>query len=66
VHEVRELFAEVAIALEKPANSFDELAADLIGQDFETKDDLRKLDWKVAKEFGLTLKVYNTIKQMLE
>jgi hypothetical protein len=33
VHEVRELLAEIALTLKKPANSFDKLAEKLIKQE---------------------------------
>jgi hypothetical protein len=38
--EVRDFLAEVATALNKPANSFDKIADELIAEEFETKDEI--------------------------
>ena len=45
----------------------DEIADKLIAGEFETKEDLREIDWDNApEEWGLSLRVCNMVKKMLK
>ena len=58
---------EVSAALKRDPTSLDEIADKLIAGEFETKEDLREIDWDNApEEWGLSLRVCNMVKKMLK
>jgi pantothenate kinase-related protein Tda10 len=60
-----EFLAQVATALNKPTNSFDQIDK-LIAEEFETKDDISLLAWRSQKKFSLKLKEFNMMKYVLK
>jgi hypothetical protein len=58
---------EVAVTLKREPLSLDEIADKLFAGEFETKNDLREINWdKAPEEWGLSLRVCNMIKLLLE
>jgi hypothetical protein len=58
---------EVSIALKRDPTSLDEIADKLIAGEYETKEDLREINWdKAPEELGLSLRVRTMIKRLLE
>ena len=58
---------EVSAALKRDPTSLDEIADKLIAGEYETKEDLREINWdKAPEELGLSLRVRTMIKRLLE